>query len=599
MIYSLLLTTLFFNHLEELSLQGEHEKVCELAETLPLDGIITQKIRIANAELKKYEEVMSVVQKELSSGNRIQALDCFSKVFDLNLPDKTIDKLLFEFGTLCFREAQFERGKDAFKKLILRGEKEKGWTAIARGYLRLGRRDSDLESTILALKEIDSELTPLLEALATDDFREKDTLYLNFPIYRSQNLINWGLSLIQRGFLEQGEAHLETAYNLNALDDDSLDFLALMLRKDRVQKQPHFQALQAFQKVPSLENAEKLQKDVPENVRFFTARRLFEEGYSDIAKTFLTVDSPEALFLRAQIEPERKAILKTLIEKYPAHPLADTADFMLYTLQEYLSGGREEVNHLQKHVNRKTSPYLGLAYYLIGLDFKKDRKSEDGRWIRRQNLNAAIDAFSKALDDPESKEMAALELGGCNYEIAKHAKGTKRELYLEYAKEVLAKIDTPSGKLMFSEVLIALNDLETAEKVLRELEASQVFPAKSLFLLAEVFLKNKHYEKALVSLNSAKKEIHEFSEDERLQLLMSLGICLKALGRLDEAMSAYSAVVNADIVSSKRVEACFERAYIYKEQNRLDLYRKQLEAIIKIGGPWKLKAEKLLETHHD
>jgi hypothetical protein len=42
------------------------------------------------------------------------------------------------------------------------------------------------------------------------------------------------------------------------------------------------------------------------------------------------------------------------------------------------------------------SPFLINANYLIGMDFKRDRKSPEGKWLRRQNLTAAIDSFQKA-----------------------------------------------------------------------------------------------------------------------------------------------------------------------------------------------------------
>lgn len=359
--------------------------------------------------------------------------------------------------------------------------------------------------------------------------------------------------------------------------------------------------------------------------------------------------SPEELFLAANIaekegrSEDKRALYVRLYEEHPAHPLAKEAAFKRYTLKEYLSGGKQEMKHLEQFVSTwKTSPRLPVAYYAIGLDYRQDRKSQEGKWVRKKSYTKAIQAFSEATSSfyslkdkhliPKDQEdalaflalNAELETGICNFEIARESKAAKREVYLEYAKDIFQRIASRldaegresktakawpiyiEAKLFLAEAEIGLNDFDKGKQDLSEaLEYLKkvgvhdgYYFGKAHYLAAEFSLHDSHYEEALRHLTLAENDDSGLTTEEKLSGAIKKGHCLKSLGRLDDAMNVFSSVVNADAVSSLRVQAMLERAYIYREQNRFDLYRKQLEALQRMGGKWQAKAKQLLEEYY-
>lgn len=359
---------------------------------------------------------------------------------------------------------------------------------------------------------------------------------------------------------------------------------------------------------------------------------------------------PEELNLLASIADkegsyeERAAFLAYLAERHQDHPLAKEAAFRRYTLKEYLSGGKPEMKHLEQYVSTwKDSPRIPLAYYLIGLDYKQDRKSTEGRWIRKKSFTKAIEAFTQVSssfhalqqkkqipkDQLESLTLlsfnAELETGLCNFLIAKESKAAKKEVYLEYSREIFAHLVSQlqpeanylhtisngwslymDAKLLLAEAEIELSSLDMGRRHLSDaLEYLQragvkqgYYYAKAHYLTAGLCIQDSQYEEAMNHLLLAEQEDTGFTTDEKLDGTIKKGLCLKSLGRLDDAMNVFSSVVNADAVSSLRVQAMLERAYIYKDQNRLDLYRKQLEALERMGGKWQAKAQQLLEEQY-
>ncbi|CRX37645.1 tetratricopeptide repeat protein [Estrella lausannensis] len=517
------------------------------------------------------------------------------------------------------------------------------------------------------------------------------------------HLIRWAITLNQEGFLEESKLRFrESAQALTLFMETypesplfakaALSFVKAalgtkehlpqarkILASLRDKDQPEQALAKAYEARIALENGddnpaalantalesyEAALKKNPDNpslkeARFILASSLYQMEELKKAKALLlngnqekdlTPLLPEELNLLASIAEnersydERAAYLAYIAERHKSHPLAKEAAFRRYTLKEYLSGGRLEIKHLEQFTSDwKDSPRIPLAYYLIGLDYKQDRKSPEGKWIRKKSLTKAIEAFTKASssfhtlrqgklipqDQEESLTLlsfnAELETGLCNFLIAKESKAAKKEVYLEYAREIFARLvselqpetnQLPSvfkgwflymdAKLLLAEAEMELGSpergrghLSDAMEYLRRAGIKQgYYFTKAHYLTAGLCIQDSQYEEAMNHLLLAEQDTTGFTTDEKLDGAIKMGICLKSLGRLDEAMNVFSSVVNADAVSSLRVQAMLERAYIYKEQNRLDLYRKQLEALERMGGKWQAKAQQLLEEQY-
>lgn len=624
-------------------------------------------------------------KKELMAGNKILAIKNLENALENELPYSLLNAVLLEYGQLSFscledpdrsqneKEVYFHKGCGAFKRLLQKDQKCA--ISLGRGYLIYGMNGGYLIKDDDLLKNLKEGKTPehlrladILEIEFSPDFATKEALYQSLEVkgpfteessmLRLQNLMKWGTFLVHKGFYQEGKDLLKKGADLTSacleqgqfhqLKESAIYAFCELSSMADLNLKPAFAWLKTlkpsdktaalllfeeFKNNPSQKTADDLLSKAHFLNEVLIAKALFDQGFLSHAKSLLTSHSPEALFLSACIADQEGAIedkqkyLKNLIDAYPDHPLIDNAEFMFYSVQEYLSGGRSEMKHLERIAKtRKDSLHTPLVYYLIGLDCKKDRKTAAGKWIRKKNLTDAIDAFTNASSSYENLKarcivpheqkqaldelahLASFEQGSCNFEIAKASKGAKRKLYLEYSKEVFSTLSQKIQKsfpklykealLLLSEVLIQLDDHDSAYTTLSQIiheDESPYFLSKAHFLLADTLIKKREYTQALKSLAIAENDFGGFSSDEMLHVGMQKGFCLKALGKLDDAMMAFSTVVNANIVSSLRIEGMFERAAIYKDQNRYDLYRKQLEAILKLGGQWQSKARQLLD----
>lgn len=339
-----------------------------------------------------------------------------------------------------------------------------------------------------------------------------------------------------------------------------------------------------------------------------------------------------------------------VVEHYPNSSLADEAFFGMYTYRDYLQGEREPLKHLQsfpKHYPE--SPYLMQSYYLIGMNAKKNRKTVDGKWIKKRSLTDAIEAFHKGeiLFDPliskgiipEDKlnfytniyYRLILERAMANLAIAEESQGAKRQIYLEYAEEVfkhlLAEFDlqnSPHTKRLinndsfpslYEECVFCLaqtyirrqNDTE-ANALLSKMENRY----KEANITKGYYLSRVKYEQGKIAFrqNNPLKALHYFKEsedsargnllatNEKLDLWIQQSHCCRDLRQFDEATLILSKVANDDAVSSLRLKAMYLRSEIYELQGRPELARKQLESLAKKGGEWAKKAQEQLEKHY-
>lgn len=340
----------------------------------------------------------------------------------------------------------------------------------------------------------------------------------------------------------------------------------------------------------------------------------------------------------------KQSLLKETYEKYADSSYAPQAYFHFYSNKDYLTGSKRTIKHLQSmEALFPHSPLLIKAYYLIGMDLKKDRYSSEGKLQRRKDLTASIEAFNKAeaiFDRLESdhlipqenlsyyvslKYQTILERALVNFEIAKESQGTKKRIFLEYAQEVLknmqqnfkSKSDQTAillttsiypriweeAEYRLAEVYMEEEKFSQAEAILNEMlvHYSQAGIKDSYFLSRLWYKKGllakktNEFVKALSYFELADQNSQKLNTDEKLENWIQKSDCCKQLNQFDEAMKWLSKVVNDESISSLRLKAMFLRAEIYELQDKPELAFKQLEAVAKKGGIWAQKAKEELD----
>lgn len=385
---------------------------------------------------------------------------------------------------------------------------------------------------------------------------------------------------------------------------------------------------------------------------------LAEESFSLLASKF--PDSSlrgDALFWQANAMEKMqrsiesvKDVKKRIYEEHPQSTLAPEAYFTFYTYRDYLQGDRPAIKHLHAFPEKfPDTPFLLNAYYLIGIDCKSDRKSPEGKWISKKNLTAAIDAFQQCETNfnrlfheghffPEKMPYytsilyrSILERALTNMAIAEDSQGAKRQIYLDYAEEVLRSIDNDFLHPEESFVKFLANDApyspyqeestywlaqccalqgnqEEADRVFHQMlekyHASRItkgyFLSKVCYHLGLASMNRRDFPQALAYFSqgedAAKGKI--LTSDEKLDLWIRQSLCYQELKQWDETILILSKVINDDAISGLRIKAMYLRAEAYELQGRRELSRKQLEAASKKGGEWSLKAKQKLEQEY-
>ena len=345
----------------------------------------------------------------------------------------------------------------------------------------------------------------------------------------------------------------------------------------------------------------------------------------------------------------KKEYLQQVYTQDPQSAYAPLAYFHLYSYRDYMRGQRKAIKHLQAMpLLFPTHPLLISAYYLMGLNHKKDHLSEEGQVLRHKDWTAAIEAFQLAESTFENlfeKNLilpshltyfiqvcyrSKLERAQANLAIAQSSIGGKRQIYLEYAegvfKQLIQDFTTPSSLAM--ERLV--HPLSPYPKIWAEAEfkLAQTYKEKKCWNEAEAILDEslKHYRQAQITqgyglmhvwyekgklaqeridesgalqcyieAEKATRECSGLSPNEKLDLWIQQSLCYKGLHQLESAMLLLSRVINDDVISPLRIKAMFLRAEIYELQGRPELAVKQLEATARKGGEWAQKAQEKLE----
>lgn len=388
-----------------------------------------------------------------------------------------------------------------------------------------------------------------------------------------------------------------------------------------------------------------------------------QRRYSEAEKAYmqLTQDFPESPLAAAawlwsaccadKLHPADTKIVRQrrqyAFEHFPGSPFAAEAYFTLYTYPEYIQGDRTAIKHLQTFVDTYSdTPFLIDANFLIGLDYKRDRKTAEGKWIRKKSFTDAIDAFQKAellFDEFLEKGLipaeqldyytamryrATLERALANLAIADEAQGAKRQIYLDYAEEVLTNLQAelqhkkdPYTQRLFQESPYPLIEEETsfwlaqtyvkagqdevAGKILADIAdrykrlgiTKGYYLARTLDEQGKIAMKNRDFPQALQLFQNAKEVAKGdvLNTDHKLDLWIRESLCHREMQQYDDAILILSKVINDDAISALRVKAMYLRAEVYELQKRPELARRQLESMVKKGGIWAKKAQEKLE----
>lgn len=379
---------------------------------------------------------------------------------------------------------------------------------------------------------------------------------------------------------------------------------------------------------------------------------LAEAAYKMVAETHLNSPLAEEALLFAACCADRQSALsqrgriyrQRLLELYPNSSLAAEAAFCCYSCHDYLQGSKEAIKHLQHFIKTyEDSPFLLDAHYLIALDCKRSRQDAKGKSLRQQNLLATIEAcyqieslflrFQELGKLPKNKidyyramrYQTTLERGKANLAIAEASLGTKKQIFLEYAKQVLIDLLAsiagddeaaanlpnlyPESSFWLATIYIIEKDSARAERQLDTTLAfykekgivHDYFLARSLGELATLAMNREEYQKGVELLQQALDAAcggSLFSTDQKLGLYLQQSRCYCCLGRYDDALWILSQVINDECISPLRLEAMLQRADVYAAQGRIELARKQLIALQKKGGSWAIQAKEKLEKDY-
>lgn len=598
---------------------------------------------------------------------------------------------LYKLGWAHLHLKQYNKAEEAFSELMQQPKwKEIALLSLAQCYLK----DSDKQKAENVLAQCRESAALLLKARLAPSYQEREKIYAEVTKSRFQGTSDFALGWYERGLnafreglagnktaLSRASQAFEEAFPLSPkerkaiilklnvdalcrLGDPSACAKALALLQQNQdlldlisdpEELYYVYGLALFhlaceKRLPwdiAFQSLQDILKKFPDGKRRAAIQLLnaqifyHQKQLAEAEKLFLNLtEDPESYLWAAKCAEEmgnkEKSQLyrRKIFDEHSDAPCAAESYFTYYSYRDYVQGDRAAVKHLQAMQTRfPQSPYLVTAFYLIGMDEKRDRKSAEGKWIRKKNLNASIDALQAAeslfdqLDQnkqiPESERpfflkvryRATLERSLANLAIAEESQGAKKRIFLQYAAEVLEKIRNdlkvePCEALLeessywLAQAHIKLEEDSLAEPLLRDMIAESdlaqisagYFLSRAWCELALIQMRQEQYKQALHSLAKSEEASRPqyISADQKIDLWIQQSLCYRALGNLDQAMLILSNAINDDTISSQRVKAMYLRAEIYELQGRFDLARKQLEATAKKGGEWAQKAKKRL-----
>lgn len=559
------------------------------------------------------------------------------------------------------QKLSIDKAVKTFSALMIMSANERHVLALAHAHLVRADRINDprdRERAEQLLENFDGYLSPETKSQALL-MRKQAQDSRSVASIREKAQAEWG-----KGTLESKIQALDTLESTfqDELHPEEFDELyreyALLIVNESIPEKP----LKRIEAVLKLRNA---QKPSPSS-QFGLAAFYFKCGlYRESLNVYLEFIEknptssllPEALIkasfsLEASLgnSEDVKKLRRRIYENYPLSEMAPLAYFLSYTYQEYLQGNREAVKHLENFKNEfPNSPLLITVNYLIGLDLKRDRRTPEGKWVRKQSPAQSIQAFSdveSTFDRLESmgkipveesdyylqlRYRAILERALVHYNVAEESNAAKQEIYFQYAMTALLQLEKilklkehpltialakekpfPS---LYEENLywlarsqLGLGDekaaIQTLENMLDNYRNASIkhsyYLAKASYELGILFFQKENYTQALaffIKADEASKSKF-LGVDEKLDVWIYQSRCYTALDQLEESMLALSKVINDDSASHLRLKAMLMRADLYERLGRPELARRQLEAISKMNGEWAEQAKTKLERDY-
>lgn len=618
--------------------------------------------------LRNYQDAIAFLTESIPKRNFEQASWYFDTLYYLGWSH--LKMAADREWTLEEQKPHFDKTEEYFTRLIEIQPSEKAFLALAQYYLIKGMQLKNTNDDALAEKILSNKknfITPEAQTFALLLSAEKlamqakstDISHNHFQVESQDNLQNWIHSLSE--FIDKNLEHLP---DLN--EPQKFLYLYAMMACHLAEIAPALKGQDKIEKILNQAIADYPHGDFTDACLYLLATYYFKNDGFDRAEQFfnrITVEHPqsewagEALYWSALCAEKLKkdqAIVKEyrkkLFENYPTSPLAASAFFQFYTFREYLQGDLDAIKHLRIFKKKfPNSPLQINSYYLVGLDYKRERKSSTGCSLRKKNLTKATAAFSKAeqlFDDLYSQNLipqdqlehyvmiryrALLERALANQAIAEESHAAKRKIYFQYAQELFAQIykelsetNTPFADMLktkhsFPQIqeeslyfliqsYIKLQNYKAAEQAIDGMIATYTaLNISKNYYLSRIYyekgmlaMRQDKYDQAWISFMQAEKRAGDnfLSTDEKLDLWIQESECCKALNQTDKAMLILSKVINDNTISSLRVKAMYLRASVYVLQGRHDLARKQLAATAAKGGEWANKAKLKLEEDY-
>ncbi|MDR3624085.1 MAG: hypothetical protein P4L16_02970 [Chlamydiales bacterium] len=338
---------------------------------------------------------------------------------------------------------------------------------------------------------------------------------------------------------------------------------------------------------------------------------------------------------------------RQIFEEYSFSSYAPEAYFRMYSFAEYLHGDEVALQHLKEMSSLyKDSPFLIISSYLIGLDYKEERKSLAGKLIHPRLAKEALIQFEETTNlFNHFYHENALPNDHFNYFVTTYYKAK-----LEHAQLILSLLDEeadenlankaiqnlqsvlndfskPNNSLtksllsecafprvceeseyLLGRLYIKTDQIQNAKKTFAKMQEKYAsrkitkayYLALSWYELGLLDLKEKQYNKALENFKNVEltSSGNLLNAEQKLSLWLKKSECYRLLGNYDQAMLMLSYAINENASSSLRITAMLLRADIYALQGRHELAIKQLEAVTKKGGDFAITAKEKLRVEY-
>lgn len=537
--------------------------------------------------------------------------------------------------TSCYGESWYRRGINDFNEGILLSSQEQDKERVQM----FERSAVSFQNAFNQFKDVD----PAQAAMALK--YQAQSLHASGDLERSQEALSVLNRVIQDSSLLMSLKNPDEIFYLHAL---IAAWIAEVETSSEKEVQAESSLKEALARFPKGEWSDR-------ELYLLGAMYERQKRYDEAEKIFLEIPrlhpdsdlAAPALFFAGraaasqQAENRKREHFVELYDRYPNSSYAPEAYFSLYSYQDYVQGDRAALKHLEALPKKYAdSPYALHAFYLMGLDYKRDRKTPEGKWLRKKNLPAAIEAFNQVeisfdhlnslgkLPEEELGKLismryrAMLERALTNFQVAEESQGMKKNIFLVYAEELLQKLlvvlhqaqsenyrslEEESGYWLVK-IKIALGKEDEAENAI----AMMLDKYRSAKINRSYFLSRLLYEWAMLGVNKEDyvialerfKQAEDASKgnllgsDQRLDLWIRQSDCYCSLQEYDQALLVLSQVINDDTVSGLRLKAMALRAEVYEKQGRSELARRQWEALEKKGGFWAAEAKQhLIENY--